>query len=210
MTNPKENSSRGPTAKRWNFPALWCHRPRALTVGWYYSAARLAGNLVIWLALMATPCGICEWLVAQVGSTAEQVIATLGTSRRAIGSIAQFKLEMVRSARTDTHQQSRHRTVGKASRESPLRRADLGDAHRVFTWPDKTFQLEGAVRLCQAARRDPAGHWRQDDFGQQWLSLKDHAARHGRKAAVRQIGAKPTAGRPRYQGHNEDRNQGRA
>lgn len=101
-------------AKRWRFPALWRHRPRALTllvlvavvalivlanlsferfmdlpagigaksygwpliwhryvfhpwiggtVGWYYSAIRLAGNTVIWFALTATSCGVCEWLL---------------------------------------------------------------------------------------------------------------------------------------------------
>ncbi|HUY92729.1 MAG TPA: hypothetical protein VMV10_28570 [Pirellulales bacterium] len=114
MTASKENSSREPTPKRWNFPALWRRRPRALTlmvlfavvalivptnlsfelfmdlpanigakscgwpliwhryvllpwdgrtVGWYYSAVRLAGDIVIWLALVATSCGTCEWLL---------------------------------------------------------------------------------------------------------------------------------------------------
>ena len=32
-------------------------------VGEYYSASRLAGNLAIWLSMLAAPAGLCEWLV---------------------------------------------------------------------------------------------------------------------------------------------------
>jgi hypothetical protein len=32
-------------------------------VGWYYHPGRLAANVAIWLALLAAPAGVCEWLL---------------------------------------------------------------------------------------------------------------------------------------------------
>jgi hypothetical protein len=51
-------------AKSYGWPLIW-HRFVFLpwsgrTVGWYYSEIRLAGDIVIWLALLATSCGACE------------------------------------------------------------------------------------------------------------------------------------------------------
>ena len=52
----------------YGWPLLW--RQHVLgrgywysVVGEYYSAIRLAGNLAIWLTMLAAPAGLCEWLV---------------------------------------------------------------------------------------------------------------------------------------------------
>jgi len=53
--------------KSYGWPLIW-HRyvytsTNARTVGWYYSAPRLAGNLAMWLVQMAAPAAACEWLL---------------------------------------------------------------------------------------------------------------------------------------------------
>jgi hypothetical protein len=54
--------------RSYGWPLVW-HRYVLLvsdfpsTVGWYYSANRLAGNLALWLFLLTTPAVACEWLL---------------------------------------------------------------------------------------------------------------------------------------------------
>jgi hypothetical protein len=51
----------------YGWPLTWHRFVIAFTptkvVGWYYSAGRLAGNVALWLVMLAAPAGICEWLV---------------------------------------------------------------------------------------------------------------------------------------------------
>lgn len=51
----------------YGWPLIW-HRYVLLgfghaTIGWYYSAGRLAANLAMWLLALATTGGACEWLL---------------------------------------------------------------------------------------------------------------------------------------------------
>ena len=54
--------------RSYGWPLVW-HRyvllvnGLPLTVGWYYSANRLAINLVLWILLLALPAVACEWLL---------------------------------------------------------------------------------------------------------------------------------------------------
>lgn len=54
--------------KSYGWPFIW-HRFvfvnnwRPLTIGWYLSPGRLAGNVVLWLLMLAVPAGGCEWLL---------------------------------------------------------------------------------------------------------------------------------------------------
>jgi hypothetical protein len=55
--------------KSYGWPLVW-HRYVAEilavpngTIGWYYSASRLAANLAMWLVLLAAPGAACEWLL---------------------------------------------------------------------------------------------------------------------------------------------------
>jgi hypothetical protein len=54
--------------RSYGWPLVW-HRYVLLvsdfpsTVGWYYSANRLAGNLALWILLLTLPAVACEWLL---------------------------------------------------------------------------------------------------------------------------------------------------
>lgn len=66
-----EREPHGPfTCQSYGWPLVW-HRYVMLghsyfdtaTVGWYYSASRLAANLLIWILTVAALAGFCEWLL---------------------------------------------------------------------------------------------------------------------------------------------------
>jgi len=51
--------------KSYGWPLIW-HRYVTdgwRTIGWYWSASRLAANLAIWLAMLAATAGVCGWLL---------------------------------------------------------------------------------------------------------------------------------------------------
>src|SRR6185437_11404972 len=76
-------------AKSCGWPLIWHRYVFVLwggrTVGWYYSAPRLAGDIVIWLALMSASCGACEWLLRRYGSRPRWSLRTMLVAISIIG-----------------------------------------------------------------------------------------------------------------------------
>ena len=57
------------------------------TVGWYFSARRLAGNLALWCVMTAVPAGLCEWLLRRYPP---RLRWSLRTMLAAVGLLAAF------------------------------------------------------------------------------------------------------------------------
>ena len=106
-----------------------------VAIGEYHSAGRLAGNMAIWLALLAIPAGFCEWLLRRYQPRLRFSLRSM----LVVVSLAAALCSWFAVARNRANAQD----ALFAARIAP------GDKFWVESWGPKWFEVIGADRYCR-------------------------------------------------------------